>query len=375
VHATRRDRAGSATAKPGPERTRGATFSLPNIGAAQETAVTSKKWKAFEAEVALDPDLPIVDPHHHIWAEGFSNPIFEAYDVGELRADTVGSAHNIVATVLVDSHAQHFADGPEALRPVGETVFGERVAQDSLRHGGKSAGLCAAIVPHADLCLGARVAEVLDAHTQASPRFRGIRHMLAFDASLPAIYGCAEAGVSRQRAFRQGFAELARRGLSYEAWVLQPQLDEVTELARTYPEASIVLDHLGGPLAIGPFAARREEGFRAWRASMAQLAQCPNVVVKLGGIYVTQTEPAQIGFPPKPLTSEQFADIHRDYVLTAIDLFSPARCMFESNFPVDMLYTSYDNLWNAYKRIAAGFTASERAELFAGVARRVYRIA
>jgi len=337
--------------------------------------MTSNKWSAFEAEAALDPALPIVDPHHHIWGPKFDNALFKPYDIDELCSDVVASGHNIVATVLVDSHAQHHTDGPPALRPVGETVYAEQVSrQAGERLGGRASGLCAAMAPHADLCLGAAVGDVLDAHAEASSRFRGIRHMLAFHPSLPPIYGCSEAGISQRREFREGFAELARRGLSFEAWALQTQLDEVIDLARAYPGTSIVLNHLGGPLAVGPFAGKREEGFRAWQASMAQLAQCPNVIVKLGGIYVVQTEPAKIGFPPKPISSEQFADIHRDYVLAAIDLFSPTRCMFESNFPVDMLYTSYDNLWNGYKRIAAKFTADERAELFSGVARRVYRI-
>jgi predicted TIM-barrel fold metal-dependent hydrolase len=338
--------------------------------------MTSKKWKNFESEVALDPDLPIVDPHHHIWGQDFRNAIFvEPYDLDELLDDKAGSIHNVVATVTVDSHAQHFTDGPEALRPVGETVYAERVAQEGGRRGGRAAGVCAAIVPHADLCLGARVSEVLDAHAQASPRFRGIRQMLAFHPSLPPIYGCSEDHLSQRPEFREGFAELARRGLSFEAWALQTQLDEVFDLARAYPHAAIVLNHLGGPLTVGPFADQREEGFRAWHASMAELAQCPNVTVKLGGIYVTQTEPEKIGFPPKPITSQQVADMHRDYVLAAIELFSPERCMFESNFPVDMLCTTYDNLWNGYKRIAAGFTPEEKALMFGDVAKRVYRIA
>jgi L-fuconolactonase len=336
--------------------------------------MTSKKWAAFAAEPVLQPGLPIVDPHHHIWAEGFSNPIFEAYGVAELRADIADSGHNIVATVTVDSHAQHLNSGPEPLRVVGETMFAERVANEAQARGGKGAGLCAGIVPHADLLLGANVAGVLEAHAETSPRFRGIRHMLAFDAALPPIYGCSVAGISRLPAYRAGFAELVRRGLSYEAWALQTQLDEVAELARAFPDANIVLNHLGGPLAVGPFAGKRAEGFAAWRQSMAQIAQCPNVTLKVGGIYVTQTEPAQLGFPPAPISSEAFAEIHRDYVLAAIEMFGPSRCMFESNFPVDMLYTSYDTLWNAYKRLAAGFSADEQADLFAGTARRAYRI-
>jgi predicted TIM-barrel fold metal-dependent hydrolase len=336
--------------------------------------VTSRQWKKFEPEAPLDPALPIVDPHHHIWAENWSHPLFEPYGAEELLADKADSGHNVIATVLVDSHAQHYTEGPQAFRPVGETVYAEKVAQESERRNGKLAGACAAIMPHADLCLGAAVGEVLDAHAAASSRFRGIRHMLAFDAELPPIYGASEAQISKKPEFREGFAELARRGLNYEAWALQPQLGEVLDLARTFPQASIVLNHLGGPLGIGRFAAHRKEGFKAWKEAMAQLATCSNVVVKLGGIYVTHTEPSAIKWPARPLTSHEYADLHRDYVLTAIELFSPSRCMFESNFPVDMLYTSYNVLWNAYKRIASGFSQSERSELFSGVAQRVYKL-
>lgn len=336
--------------------------------------MTSKQWKKFEKEPALDPELPIVDPHHHIWGKQWSNDLFDPYDAPDLLEDTTDSGHNIIATVLVDSHAQHYTDGPVALRPVGETVYAEKVAQDCLRLGGKATGVCAAIVPHADLCLGAAVGEVLDAHAAASHRFRGIRHMLAFDLELPPIYGALEAGISKKPEFRKGFAELAKRGLGFEAWVLQPQLGDILDLARAFPDASIVLNHLGGPLGVGRFANQRAEAFRLWKESMTQLATCSNVVVKLGGIYVTHTEAAAIGWPERPITSEEFAALHRDYVLTAIDLFSPARCMFESNFPVDMLYTTYNALWNGYKRIASGFSQSERAEMFAGVAQRVYKL-
>ncbi|CAN7764377.1 amidohydrolase family protein [Cupriavidus necator] len=336
--------------------------------------MTSTHWKNVEAEAALDPELPIVDPHHHIWGKGWSHPLFEPYDANELIADKADSGHNVIATVLVDSHAQHFSDGPEAMRPVGETVYAERVAKESEQRGGMAAGACAAIMPHANLCLGTAVGEVLHAHAEASPRFRGIRHMLAFDAELPPIYGASEAEISRRPEFREGFAELARQGLNFEAWALQSQLGEVLDLARAFPQTTIVLNHLGGPLGIGRFAARRAESFQVWRESMAQLATCSNIVVKLGGIYVTQTDPANIQWPARPLTSGEFADLHRDYVLTAIDLFTPSRCMFESNFPVDMLYTSYNALWNGYKRIASGFSPGERAEMFAGVATRVYKL-
>jgi predicted TIM-barrel fold metal-dependent hydrolase len=218
------------------------------------------------------------------------------------------------------------------------------------------------------------VVEVLDAHAQTSPRFRGIRHVLAFVPELPPAYNAARAGISKTPMFRAGFAELVRRGLLFEAWVFQPNLDEMLDLARAFPAASIVLNHLGGPMGIGRYAGRREQGFHDWKKSMTALASCPNIAVKLGGTYIAQTPPEAISLPPRPLTSEEMADKTRDYILTALELFSPSRCMFESNFPIDMRYTSYGNLWNSYKRIVSDFTAAERQQMFAGTARRIYKL-
>jgi L-fuconolactonase len=334
--------------------------------------MTSRQWRKFENESPIDASLPIIDAHHHIWSKGQAGP-FDAYTVDDLIDDKTGSGHNVVATVLVDSHMHHNIDGPVALRPVGETVYCEQLAQGAEREGGRMTGVCAAIVPHADLCLGASVCEVLDAHARASPRFRGIRHVLAFAPELPPTYS-APAGISKTPEFRAGFAELVRRGLHFEAWVFQPNLDEVLDLARAFPAASIVLNHLGGPMGNGRYAGRREEGFRDWKQSMTALASCPNIAVKLGGTYIAQTSPEAVGLPPRPLSSEEMVDKTRNYILTTIDLFSPSRCMFESNFPIDMLYTSYGNLWNSYKRVVSDFKATERQEMFAGTARRIYKL-
>jgi predicted TIM-barrel fold metal-dependent hydrolase len=335
--------------------------------------MTSKKWSGFVNEEAINPDLPIVDTHHHIWNES-PRAIFDPYTTQELIQDKVGSGHNVVATVMVDSHAQHSLEGPEAFRPVGETVYCEKVAQEAEKAGGRIAGVCAAIVPYADLRLGAAVGEVLDAHADASPRFRGIRYMLAMVPELPPIYGATEEGISRTPEFRAGFAELARRGLSFEHWVFQPQHDEVLDLARAFPDTPIVLNHLGGPMGHGRYKGKREEGFQDWKRSMTALASCPNIVVKLGGTYVCQTSPEDIGWPARPASSEEMAEINGDYILTAIDLFSPSRCMFESNFPVDMLYTSYGNLWNSFKRVVSGFSHDEQLALFSETAKRVYKL-
>lgn len=335
--------------------------------------MTPKAWRDQAIEAAIEPDLPIIDAHHHIWATSPA-PAFDPYDAEALIADKCGAGHNIVATVYVDSHANYAADGPDYLRPVGETRFADNVARNADRRGGCARGACAAIVSHADLLRGAAVGEVLDAHLAASPRFRGIRHMTAFDADLPPIYGCTKPGVMGRFAFLQGCTELAARGLTFDAWLFQPQLPELIDLARALPQLRVVLDHLGGPMGVGRFADHRDEAFAAWKQDMAALAGCENVVVKLGALNMSFTGMGTPEGARRPNGSAQMAALQRAHILTAIDLFGSSRCMFESNFPVDMLLTSYTLLWNSFKRVTADFAADERAALFVGTAQRVYAI-
>jgi L-fuconolactonase len=197
--------------------------------------------------------------------------------------------------------------------------------------------------------------------------------MTSNDPGMPPLYNAAEAGTMARREFRQGFAELGKRGLTFDAWLFQSQLHELVDLARSCAGSSIVLDHLGGPLGMGRYAGRRAEAFAEWKASMAVVATCPNISVKLGGLYMAFPGLASVD-APCPLGSKDMAAIQRDYILTAIDLFGPHRCMFESNFPVDMLFTSYTVLWNCFKRVTRDFNPTERAQLFAETARARYRI-
>jgi predicted TIM-barrel fold metal-dependent hydrolase len=322
-------------------------------------------WRAQVIEPAIDPDLPVIDPHHHLWPVTPS-PHLEPYTDDELIADVRGCGHNIVATVAVEAWGSYRTDGPAALRPVGETDHAEALAR-------REHGLCAGIVAHADLLLGDAVAEVLEAHRQAAPaRLRGIRHVTASDPDLPFQFGIP-AGLMADAVFRAGFARLAGFGLSFDAYVAHPQLPEIMDLAQAFPGTLIILDHLGGPLGVGRFAGDGQAAFRDWRAALAPLAACPNIVVKLGGMHLDITGFGRLS-EAAPLGAAEMAALHRDYVLAAIDLFGPARVMFESNFPVDRMSTPYGVLWNCFKIIAAGFTPAERSDLFAGTARRVYRI-
>ena len=225
---------------------------------------------------------------------------------------------------------------------------------------------------HVDLMLGDGAAAVLEAHLGRAPdRFRGIRHSAAWDTD-PAVLGPLNfrpRGLLVDGAFRRGFAHLGRLGLSFEAWVVEPQLPEVLALAKAFPDTTIVLDHVGTPLGLAAYAGRREERFGLWRDNIRALAKAENVVVKLGGLAMPFC-----GFEAQGAGSERLAALWRPYIETCIEAFGVERCMFESNFPVDRYTCSYRTLWNALKRIAAGASAAEKAALFSGVARRVYRL-
>ena len=320
-------------------------------------------------EEILEPQLPIVDPHHHLWDHAQSR-----YLLDELLADT-GSGHHVTATVFVECMSMYRADGPDAMKPVGETEFVNGVAAMSASGRYGATRVAAAIVGFADLTLGERVGAVLDAHLAASPRFRGIRHAAGWDASdeVRNSHTKPPRGLFLESGFRRGFAELGRRGLSFEAWLYHPQLADLVGLAKAFPETTIVLDHFGGPLGIGPYAGKRAEIFQSWKSAIRSVADCPNVVAKLGGLVMPLN-----GFGlhkrAAPVTSSELSDLTREWYLHTIDVFGPARCMFESNFPVDKVSCSYRVLWNSFKRIAAAFSSAEKATMFSGTATRVYRL-
>jgi predicted TIM-barrel fold metal-dependent hydrolase len=323
-------------------------------------------WLDKRSEPILEPELAIVDPHHHLW----DRPHWR-YLLPELLADT-GSGHNIVATVFVQARAMHRAAGPEELRPVGETEFVNGVAAMSASGIYGAMQACAGIVGNADLALGGRVEPVLEAHLRAGGnRFRGIRHITAWDAdgSIRNPSYAPPPGLMASKAFREGFAVLTRMGLTFDAWLYHTQIDELTDLARAFPGAKIVLDHVGGPLGIGRY--KHAEVFPGWVASIKALAACPNVYVKLGGLGMRV---GGFGFHtrPEPPSSQMLADAWRPYIDTCIEAFGPARGMFESNFPVDKGSYSYPVFWNACKILAKGASAGEKADLFAGAAARFY---
>ncbi len=324
------------------------------------------RWRA---EI-LEPGLPIVDPHHHLW----DRPGWR-YLLDELLAD-LASGHNVTATVFVECRSMYRADGPQALRPVGETEFVNGVAAMSASGLYGPTRVCAGIVGHADLRLGAAVQAVLEVHLHAGGgRFRAIRHIAAWDADRSILNpnNPAPQGLLADKAFREGFGRLAPLGLSFDAWLYHPQIPELTDLARAFPDTPIVLNHVGGPLGLGAYAGRRQEVFAAWRAAVGDLARCPNVAVKLGGLGMRICD---FGFEQgsQPPSSETLAAAWRPYVETCVEAFGTRRCMFESNFPVDKGSYPYAAYWNACKRLTGGASAGEKADLFRRTAARVYRI-
>ncbi len=292
----------------------------------------------------------------------------------ELVADAEG--HRVQKTVFVECMSMYNVDLPESLRPVGETEFVQGIAAQSASGQYGPMRAAAGIVGFADLCLGEAVDEVLEAHMRASPsRFRGIRHASGWHASdaIRNSHTRPHAGLLLEATFRRGFACLEKRGLSFDTWLYHPQLHELLDLARAFEGTTIVLDHVGGPLGIGPYVDRRSEVVDSWRRAIGELSNCPNVVVKLGGLTMPI---CGFGFHKreKPPSSIELADTLGPYYLFCIEQFGPDRCMFESNFPVDKASCSYGVLWNAFKRISQGFDARERAALFHNTAARAYRL-
>ncbi|MEY4100258.1 MAG: hypothetical protein RL300_1429 [Pseudomonadota bacterium] len=317
----------------------------------------------------IEPDLPIIDPHHHLWVH-----TGRRYLIEEFQAD-LASGHNILATVYVECSAMYRQRGPEQLRSVGEAEFvaGMAAMSDSGLYG--STRICAGFVGAAELAQGAAVDEVLEALTVASGgRLRGIRGAAIWDADPGVNTGSrpyAPQGLLLDSKFRAGFARLAARKLVYDAWQYHPQMADVCSLADAFPDTPMVVNHCGGLLGIGSYAGA--ETFGRWKALIMDVARRPNTLMKLGGLSARR---CGFGFESRqtPASASELASLWRPYIETCIEAFGPSRCMFESNFPPDSVSGSYRTVWNALKLTASACSASEKSELFSGTARRIYRI-
>ncbi len=324
-------------------------------------------WLAQRREDIIDPGREIVDPHHHLWRRADWH-----YELDELWADT-GDGHNVVQTVFLECRSEYHEDGPEHLRPVGETHYVAELARQSMADAGRAT--IAGIVGGADLRLP-QLDAVLDAHESAgNGLFRGIRHAGARDPHPEAltIAGRADAGLYQDPQFRAGVARLGERGYSYDTWHYHHQNADFCALAKAVPGTTMILDHFGTPLGVGPYAGQRESIFSRWQDDIAAIAECPNVVAKLGGLAMPDN-----GFgwhqQSQPPGSDEFVEAQARYYHHTIRCFGAERCMFESNFPVDRLSLSYHVLWNGLKKIAADYSEAEQNMMFSGTARRVYRL-
>ncbi|MED5225928.1 MAG: amidohydrolase family protein [Pseudomonadota bacterium] len=346
---------------------------MPNAGAALlETRIPSPKpeWLSQLKEKIIEPELPIIDPHHHLWDMRGNR-----YLLDELIED-LGSGHNVVATVFLECAAMYRYEGPPQMRPIGETEFVNGIAAMAASGNYGKTKICAGIVGFADLTLGASVIEVLEAQINAGGgKFKGIRYGAGFDKSdvinnshtnpPPGLYGTHK--------FREGFAKLADYSLSFEAWLYHTQIDEVSMLADAFPDQNIVLNHFGGPIGIGPYENKRAEVFANWKKSILNLSKRANVYVKLGGLGMVlngyQFENRQI-----PPNSNELANEWRPFFETTIEAFGPDRCMFESNFPVDKVTSTYAVYWNTFKRLVSHATKDDKRYLFHDTAKNFYRL-
>ncbi len=340
-------------------------------------------------EEIIEPELPIIDPHHHLWdirtlLAAFPEPLHPFietakehpyYTFDEFHAD-LSRGHNVVGTVFMECSAFYRADGEERLKVVGEVEFANGVAAQGASGLYGDVRPCAAIIGHADLRLGDGVAPVLEALASAAPeRMKGIRHQAAWDSD-PQVLGLpfnAPEGLYRDKTFREGFAHIGKAGMTFDAWLLEPQLADLIDLARAFPDQPICLNHCGTPLGIASYSAKLGERFDIWRDNIHKLAESENVVIKLGGLAMPFCSLPDKG-PAAGLSSTELAEMWRPYIETCIEAFGPNRAMFESNYPVDFWAADYPILWNTFKRLTSGASGNEKRALFAGSAAKFYGI-
>ena len=312
------------------------------------------EWLSQRTEEIIDPGREIVDPHHHLWHQEAT-----FYDLEELWGDT-GSGHNITQTVFVECGSSYRDTGPDRAKRSANTDGQATI----------SAIVARADLDHDDLD------DILDAHEEAGGNlFKGIRHAgaHAHHPEVLSIPGGAPADLYERPAFRRGVDRLGERGLTFDTWHYHYQNKAFLDLAKAVPDTTMILDHFGTPLGVGPYEEKREEIFAAWKEDVAAIAACPNVVAKIGGLAMPDNG---FGWNTRatPPSSDEFVEAQSRYYLHMIACFGPERCMFESNFPVDRLSISYQVLWNGLKKIASGFSDADQNQMFSGTAKQVYRL-
>ena len=334
----------------------------------------SNDWLAQVQEEILEPDRAIIDPHHHLWKKRFN----QDYLLPELFSDT-GSGHNIVKTMFMECRAFYNRDAPDHLMSVGETETIAELAKQS-REDSDNQAYIAGLVAHTDLCRAGEseedFLEALAAHKKSSNGLlKGFRHSAARDRRPEDLFivSAAPPYLHGRESFRKGLRMIAEQGLTYDTWHYHHQNLDFLDLARAVPECTMVLDHFGTPLGVGVYKSCKDEIFQEWKQEIREIAKCENVYAKLGGLAMPDN-----GYgwhvADCPPTSDELVHAQERYYMHTIECFGPDRCMFESNFPVDRLSINYHVLWNAFKKMAAGFNEEEKHAMFYGTAESVYSL-
>ena len=333
-----------------------------------------EKWLSLNKEDALEPDMPICDPHHHLWdfKENFTQPTYLLPDI----LKDVNSGHNIVSTVFIECGAMYNPQNSISKNVILEAEFVNGIAAMSESGLYGKTKIAAGIVGSAPLLIGKKVIDILDRLMSISPeRFKGIRSQAAMhpDGTIPESRARPPEGVYINEKFQEGFAELAPRNLSFEAWCYHPQIPQLIELAKKFTDTTIIFNHFGGPLGIGSFKNKHEEVYEFWKQNIKELSKCKNVFAKLGGIAmkINGYEWHKNSLPP---SSDELLNKTKNYYETSLEYFGAERCMFESNFPVDKLSCSYVNLWNSFKKLTKNYSKNDRALLFHDTASKIYKL-
>jgi predicted TIM-barrel fold metal-dependent hydrolase len=338
--------------------------------AAVLSAVPALAGNAMVAEEdAIEPDLPIIDCHHHLFDWREPHPGRSAYRWPDLMTDIRRSGHNVTDTIFVECSTMYRTDGPADQRSLGETEYVRAVAEQSAA-GQDKCRVATAMVGKVDLSVGARAQDILERHMEASNgRFRGVRNSIAWDEFAPLKAMGLRRDLLSDPGFRAGFAALSAMDLNFDVWLFHPQIPELTALARAFPNARIILNHVGSPLGIGPYADQKLV-FSNWKAAMADLAKSENVHVKLGGLGPF--------WPPRHTPENAHSKIlareWKPYIETVIEYFDIKRCMFESNWPSNQSISSYGTIWNAFKRITERYSLHEKTALYRETAVICYQL-
>lgn len=330
-----------------------------------------RQLSAGRDEAIIEPDLAIIDAHHHLFDRPGLRYMFEDY-LADAR-----SGHRIIASVYVETMAFSRPDGPEVLRPLGEIEYANGIGAIGASKSYGACRVCAAIVGHIDLRQGDAVAKLLDSALARAPeRFRGVRQVtLQSDSPKPWQYIPTRppTDVMDSPGLRPAFKHLAQRRLTFDAAVFHHQIPQLIRIADAFPDVTIILNHCGHALAMGLSSQDRASVFASYRRSIQEIAKRPNVYCKVGGLGMPFWG---FGLEQRrdPVSSRELAALWRPYVETCIEAFGPSRCMMESNYPPDSRGAGFVPLWNALKHIFRQASAQDKAALFHGTAARVYRL-